>query len=76
MNNYLKIILFELLQVFPFGSVPLKTYLPHGDVDLTVVSHYDTGQDLASDIHNLLQMEMTSNTEIQVRDVVYVPAQV
>uniref|UniRef100_A0A7C9AQJ3 Polynucleotide adenylyltransferase n=1 Tax=Opuntia streptacantha TaxID=393608 RepID=A0A7C9AQJ3_OPUST len=64
------------IKVFPFGSVPLKTYLPHGDVDLTVVSHYDTGQDLASDIHNLLQMEMTINTEIQVRDVVYVPAQV
>lgn len=64
------------IKVFPFGSVPLKTYLPHGDVDLTAVGHCYTGQDLASDIHNLLQMEMTINTEIQVRDVVYVPAQV
>lgn len=64
------------IKVFPFGSVPLKTYLPHGDVDLTAVGHCYTGQDLASDIHNLLQMEMTTNTEIQLRDVVYVPAQV
>ncbi|KAJ8437282.1 hypothetical protein Cgig2_010107 [Carnegiea gigantea] len=68
--------MFILLQVFPFGSVPLKTYLPHGDVDLTAVSHYDPSQGLAADICNLLQNEEKSNTKIQVRDVLYVPAQV
>ncbi|KAK9920271.1 hypothetical protein M0R45_028829 [Rubus argutus] len=24
-------------EVFPFGSVPLKTYLPDGDIDLTAL---------------------------------------
>lgn len=64
------------IKVFPFGSVPLKTYLPHGDVDLTAVSQYDKSQDLAADIHSLLRSEMMNNTKVQVKDVLYVPAQV
>uniref|UniRef100_A0A7C9E525 Polynucleotide adenylyltransferase n=1 Tax=Opuntia streptacantha TaxID=393608 RepID=A0A7C9E525_OPUST len=64
------------IKVFPFGSVPLKTYLPHGDVDLTAVSPYDPSQGLAAEICNLLQNEEKNNRRIQVRDVLYVPAQV
>ncbi|XP_021737950.1 uncharacterized protein LOC110704474 [Chenopodium quinoa] len=64
------------IKVFPFGSVPLKTYLPHGDIDLTVVSYSNTGQDLAAEICHLLENEEKRNTSFQVKDVLCVPAQV
>ncbi|XP_019103597.1 uncharacterized protein LOC104887647 isoform X3 [Beta vulgaris subsp. vulgaris] len=64
------------IKVFPFGSVPLKTYLPHGDIDLTAVSHSSSSQDLAADICSLLENEEKNNTGIQVKNVLCVPAQV
>ncbi|XP_021758199.1 uncharacterized protein LOC110723179 [Chenopodium quinoa] len=64
------------IKVFPFGSVPLKTYLPHGDIDLTAVSYSNTGQDLAAEICHLLENEEKRSTRIQVEDVLCVPAQV
>ncbi|KNA20218.1 hypothetical protein SOVF_054040 [Spinacia oleracea] len=67
------------IKVFPFGSVPLKTYLSHGDIDLTAVSHFSTSQDLAADICCLLENEKKNNAnvqDLQVKDVICVPAQV
>ncbi|KAL9247834.1 hypothetical protein vseg_021220 [Gypsophila vaccaria] len=64
------------IKVFPFGSVPFKTYLPHGDIDLTAVSHYGTSHDLATGICSLLEDEEKNNTNISVKDVLCVPAQV
>ncbi|KAK9741831.1 hypothetical protein RND81_03G131700 [Saponaria officinalis] len=64
------------IKVFPFGSVPFKTYLPHGDIDLTAVSHYGTSHDLAAGICSLLENEEKNNANISVRDVLCVPAQV
>ncbi|CAN1858330.1 hypothetical protein LINPERHAP1_LOCUS42836 [Linum perenne] len=42
-------------EVFPFGSVSLKTYLPDGDVDLTVLSHPHIEEELAMGICDILQ---------------------
>ncbi|XP_057521248.1 uncharacterized protein LOC130801417 [Amaranthus tricolor] len=63
-------------KVFPFGSVPLKTYLPHGDIDLTAVNYSISSDDLAAGICSLLENEARNNTTFQVKDVLCVPAQV
>lgn len=42
-----------------FGSVPLKTYLPDGDVDLTVICPNSEGKvTWIDDVHNALQNEI------------------
>ncbi|CAI0431348.1 unnamed protein product [Linum tenue] len=45
----------HLLQVFAFGSVPLKTYLPDGDIDLTILSHQNTEEGMAEGVSDILQ---------------------
>ena len=62
------------LQVFPFGSVPLKTYLPDGDIDLTALSHENAEEDLAQTVCSIL--ESTDDSEFQVKDIQYIRAQV
>ncbi|CAI0560559.1 unnamed protein product [Linum tenue] len=42
-------------EVFAFGSVPLKTYLPDGDIDLTVLTHQSIEEGLAKGISDILQ---------------------
>jgi len=64
----------DLLQVLPFGSVPLKTYLPDGDIDLTALSHEDAEEDLAQSVLNVLQS--VDDPEYQVKDVQDIRAQV
>ncbi|GAB4832047.1 hypothetical protein Ancab_006065 [Ancistrocladus abbreviatus] len=64
------------IKVLPFGSVPLKTYLPDGDIDLTALSHHDVEQDLMTKFCCLLEYEAQYNTKMQVRDVQSIPAQV
>ncbi|KAE9613907.1 putative polynucleotide adenylyltransferase [Lupinus albus] len=56
-------------EVLPFGSVPLKTYLPDGDIDFTVLSHENSDEDLAQAVCNILQSE-------QVKDIKHIHAQV
>ncbi|KAF9661415.1 hypothetical protein SADUNF_Sadunf19G0066300 [Salix dunnii] len=63
------------VEVFPFGSVPLKTYLPDGDIDLMVLSHQSMEEELARDVCTLLQCEEL-DPEFQVNDVQYIHAQV
>lgn len=63
------------IRVFPFGSVPLKTYLPDGDIDLSALSNCDE-EVLSSTVCSVLQNEATMNTQVQVKDVQCVPAQV
>lgn len=62
-------------QVFPFGSVPLKTYLPDGDIDLTAISHQNVEEDLARGVCSILEDE-ERDSEFQVKDVQYIRAQV
>lgn len=62
------------VQVLSFGSVPLKTYLPDGDIDLTVFSYQNLVEDLAKEVCSKLKCE--EDSEFQVKDVQYVHAQV
>lgn len=61
-------------EVFVFGSVPLKTYLPDGDIDLTVLSHESVEDDLVQAVCNLL--ESGEDHEYQVKDIQQIRAQV
>ncbi|KAH6786100.1 hypothetical protein C2S51_038555 [Perilla frutescens var. frutescens] len=65
-------------QVCTFGSVPLKTYLPDGDIDLTAFSQNqnlkDTWANLVKDI--LEREEKNENAEFHVKEVQYIQAEV
>lgn len=62
------------LQVLAFGSVPLKTYLPDGDIDITAFSHQHLVEDFAGEVCSILERE--GDSEFQVKDVQYINAQV
>ncbi|CAN0903080.1 hypothetical protein LINGRAHAP2_LOCUS22367 [Linum grandiflorum] len=50
------------IELFTYGSVPLKTYLPDGDIDLTAFS-YPTAEDvLVSDVYSILKGEENNNS--------------
>ncbi|KAF4363445.1 hypothetical protein F8388_016573 [Cannabis sativa] len=61
-------------EVLSFGSVPLKTYLPDGDIDLTTFSYQSLVEDLANEVCNILKRE--EDSVFQVKDVQYINAQV
>ncbi|KAD7117005.1 hypothetical protein E3N88_04273 [Mikania micrantha] len=65
-------------QVFTFGSVPLKTYLPDGDIDLTAFSNNPMLKDSwASDVRDMLETEeKNENAEFCVKEVQYIQAEV
>lgn len=64
-----------IYQVFLFGSVPLKTYLPDGDIDLTVLTPYGMEENCAKALRNILEAER-GESDFQVTDVQYIHAQV
>ncbi|KAK4274912.1 hypothetical protein QN277_018073 [Acacia crassicarpa] len=64
-------------EVFPYGSVPLKTYLPDGDIDLTALSGHNIEDALVSDIHAVLRgQEINEAAEYEVKDVRFIDAEV
>nr|CAD1841856.1 unnamed protein product [Ananas comosus var. bracteatus] len=64
-------------EVFPFGSVPLKTYLPDGDIDLTAFGSAAPDSTLISDVRCILEYEeQNSDAEFEVKDVQYINAEV
>ncbi|OWM81638.1 hypothetical protein CDL15_Pgr007676 [Punica granatum] len=64
-------------EVFPFGSVPLKTYLPDGDIDLTAFAGMNAEEALANDVFAVLDREdMNGNAEFVVKDVQLIRAEV
>ena len=64
-------------QVFPFGSVPLKTYLPDGDIDLTALVLPNAEDALANSVCHVLEMEEQNNeAEFEIKDVQYIHAEV
>lgn len=64
-------------QVFPYGSVPLKTYLPDGDIDLTAISSPSIEDSLASDVYTVLKGEEHNEAApYKVRDVHSIHAEV
>ncbi|KAF0916576.1 hypothetical protein E2562_007651 [Oryza meyeriana var. granulata] len=63
-------------QVFPFGSVPLKTYLPDGDIDLTAFGH-SSDEILAKQVQAVLESEEArKDAAFEVKDVQYIHAEV
>ncbi|KAL1207921.1 hypothetical protein V5N11_034216 [Cardamine amara subsp. amara] len=63
------------IEVFSFGSVPLKTYLPDGDIDLTVLTKQNMDDDFYGQLCNMLQSE-ERESEFLATDVQFIPAQV
>ncbi|XP_042489131.1 uncharacterized protein LOC122069225 isoform X2 [Macadamia integrifolia] len=64
-------------EVFPFGSVPLKTYLPDGDIDLTAFTIQNAEGALANDVRGVLEgEEQNEAAEFEVKDVQYIHAEV
>ena len=66
------------LQVFTFGSVPLKTYLPDGDIDVTAFSNSDELKDTWENlVRDALEQEgKNENAEFCVKEVQYIQAEV
>ncbi|PON51335.1 nucleotidyltransferase [Parasponia andersonii] len=64
-------------QVFPFGSVPLKTYLPDGDIDLTAFSkNQNLKETWAHQVRDMLESEeKNENAEFRVKEVQYIQAE-
>ncbi|CAL9754456.1 unnamed protein product [Musa acuminata subsp. burmannicoides] len=63
--------------VFPFGSVPLKTYLPDGDIDLTTFGIPNTEDTLASEVCAVLgEEEQNKDAKFEVKDVQLIRAEV
>ncbi|KAJ0112753.1 hypothetical protein Patl1_00589 [Pistacia atlantica] len=65
-------------QVFTFGSVPLKTYLPDGDIDLTAFSDNQNLKDTwAHQVRDMLENEeKNEHAEFHVKEVQYIQAEV
>ncbi|TYH81731.1 hypothetical protein ES332_D02G005100v1 [Gossypium tomentosum] len=64
-------------EVFPFGSVPLKTYLPDGDIDLTAFGGLIFEEALANDVCSVLEREdHNTAAEFVVKDVQLIRAEV
>ncbi|OIV96810.1 hypothetical protein TanjilG_08671 [Lupinus angustifolius] len=65
-------------QVFIFGSVPLKTYLPDGDIDLTAFSDNQEFKDsLVHAVRGVLESEQKNvNAEFRVKEVQCIEAEV
>lgn len=67
----------KFTQVFPYGSVPLKTYLPDGDIDLAAFSHTNANDALVSDVHAVLRGEEHNEAaRYKVKDVHCIDAEV
>lgn len=64
-------------EVFPFGSVPLKTYLPDGDIDLTAFCGFNIEEGFANDVYSMLEAEDRNPLAVfVVKDVQYIRAEV
>ncbi|XP_057806249.1 uncharacterized protein LOC131021175 isoform X2 [Salvia miltiorrhiza] len=63
--------------VFPYGSVPLKTYLPDGDIDLTAFGGANVEDTLADEMKSVLEEEERNiGAEFVVKDVQLIRAEV
>lgn len=63
--------------MFPYGSVPLKTYLPDGDIDLTAISSPAIEEALVSDVYTVLRgEELNEDALYEVKDVHCIDAEV
>ncbi|OAY24159.1 uncharacterized protein LOC122722410 [Manihot esculenta] len=62
-------------EIFPYGSVPLKTYLPDGDIDLTIICHPAVEDAMVAAVHTILRQEQQNrNAPYEVKDVYFIDA--
>uniref|UniRef100_A0A2P2KFE7 Uncharacterized protein MANES_09G116700 n=1 Tax=Rhizophora mucronata TaxID=61149 RepID=A0A2P2KFE7_RHIMU len=65
------------IQVFPYGSVPLKTYLPDGDIDLTAISSPAFEDAMVTDVYAVLRgEEHNEDAPYEIKDVHHIDAEV
>ncbi|KAL3717908.1 hypothetical protein ACJRO7_003100 [Eucalyptus globulus] len=62
-------------EVFAFGSVPLGTYIPDGDIDLTILCYNDEEEAFAVEICKFLE-NRRRDPDFQIKDILYINAQV
>ncbi|KAL6867618.1 hypothetical protein ACP4OV_015642 [Aristida adscensionis] len=78
--NYVQRLIMNCLscQVFTFGSVPLKTYLPDGDIDVTAFGNSEELKDnWANLVRDALEHEEKSESaEFRVKEVQYIQAEI
>ncbi|KAL2339644.1 hypothetical protein Fmac_007584 [Flemingia macrophylla] len=78
--SYLRLLIMNRTpcQVFAFGSVPLKTYLHDGDIDLTAFGNGQHSEEkLIQDVLHVLQKEeKKKNAEFDVKEVKFIRAEV
>ncbi|XP_040385834.1 uncharacterized protein LOC102710836 isoform X3 [Oryza brachyantha] len=63
-------------EVIAFGSVPLKSYLPDGDIDITVLGNTALDSTYISDVHSILESEQDSGTELEIKGLQFINAEV
>ncbi|XP_027071294.2 uncharacterized protein [Coffea arabica] len=64
-------------EVFPYGSVPLKTYLPDGDIDLTAFGGTNADDILVDDMVSVLEGEdQNKSADFVVKDIQLIRAEV
>uniref|UniRef100_A0A804QHB9 PAP/OAS1 substrate-binding-related domain-containing protein n=3 Tax=Zea mays TaxID=4577 RepID=A0A804QHB9_MAIZE len=64
-------------EVFAFGSVPLRTYLPDGDVDITVLGNTWLNSTFIDDVRSMLQSEQENcDAEFKLTGLQFINAEV
>uniref|UniRef100_A0A0E0MLD5 PAP/OAS1 substrate-binding-related domain-containing protein n=1 Tax=Oryza punctata TaxID=4537 RepID=A0A0E0MLD5_ORYPU len=64
-------------EVIAFGSVPLKSYLPDGDVDITVFGNTALDGTCISDVYSILESEeQDSGAELEIKGLHFINAEV
>ncbi|KAL1565766.1 hypothetical protein AAHA92_01451 [Salvia divinorum] len=64
-------------EVVPYGSVPLKTYLPDGDIDLTILKGPNAEESLPHDVLSIFEAEeQNEDAEYRVKDTQFIDAEV
>lgn len=75
--NDIVFVLTFIIQVFAFGSVPLRTYLPDGDVDITVLGNTWLNSTLIDDVRSMLQSEQENcDAELKLTGLHFIDAEV
>jgi hypothetical protein len=65
------------MQVFAFGSVPLRTYLPDGDVDITVLGNTWLNSTFINDVRAVLESEQENcDAEFKLTGLHFINAEV
>jgi hypothetical protein len=68
---------YHTIQVFAFGSVPLRTYLPDGDVDITVLGNTWLNSTFIDDVRSMLESEQENcDAEFKLTGLHFINAEV